>query len=92
VPVSIVATAKDVCPVRVDVSGVECGKPGAPGSGGCRTETNGNTVTILGGGAAGTVIRWTATATDAAGNSAVAACQTRMVGPPPPSSQADDPT
>ena len=82
-PASFNATATDVCAVRVVVSGATCApKGGGPSPAGCSVSATGSTVTIVSGGPTGTVIRWTATATDAAGNKTTAACQTKMAKPP----------
>jgi hypothetical protein len=86
-PASFAAAASDVCPVRVEVGEVGCeppGGPGRPGSARCRVTAEGDTVTIARGTPAGTVVRWTATATDSAGNTAAAACRTEIVGPGQP--------
>jgi hypothetical protein len=83
-PASFTATATDVCPVRIQVSGIKCtSKTGSP-SPGCSVSASGSTVTVASGGPVGSVIRWSATATDAAGNRKSAACRTTMAQAPEP--------
>jgi hypothetical protein len=78
---SFAATAVDACPVSVELRDATCAAPSGPsrpGEESCKVTVAGNTLTIAAGVPAGTVVRWTAAATDAAGNRSAVACQTEV--------------
>jgi hypothetical protein len=67
--------------VSVELRDATCaafGGTSQPGEKSCPVTVAGNTLTIAAGVPAGPVVRWTAAATDAAGNRGAVACQTEV--------------
>jgi hypothetical protein len=88
-PISFTATAEDVCDPgageMVSVIGYECFLMHKDRTidkiESCEVVVDGATITILDVGGIGTHIRWTVTATDASGNTAIQDCELEVVKP-----------